>query len=491
MKTPFLFFTLFTGAMALAQVGIGTTSPNALLEVQAGNPSSPLNTDGILIPRVSAFPAINPTSDQNGMLIFLDTQVGINNPNFYYWDHPNGRWEEIGNTLDEAYDQDGAGNGKVITADSGGVVIQGTDGLQVTGTHGSGAILPLSGAGTKMFFYPRKSAFRAGGVSGTQWDEANIGEYSTAFGYNTIASGTYSFASGNQSVASGENSVALSTATASGLNAVAIGFNALASADNTVAIGGEATVPNGIAIGGDVSGINSIAILGNATADNSVAIMSGSAQANNSFAYLGDAMAPNSMSLGGTAEGDYSIAFIGATAKSYGEIALGSFGVDYAPASTTTFVGTDRLFSVANGYTNFPSSTVYSNAMVILKNGNVGLSVNDPQLNLQIDGGLAFEPASSISVTSDNQSITIGNNSCIILTSNSTDPATRTIVLSNGLATGQLLIIAVNGNAFRGIELLDGTTNVNLQQTRQIYGGDTLSLIWNGTEWLETNFSDN
>jgi hypothetical protein len=491
MKTLLIILILAITPIATGQIGIGTTSPNALLEVQANNAANPLNTDGILIPRVSNFPVTNPTSDQNGMLIFLDTQVGIHNPNFYYWDHPNGQWEEIGNTLDEAYDQDGAGNGKTITADSGGVVIQGTDGLQVTGTHGSGAMLPLSGAGTKMFFYPRKSAFRAGGVSGSQWDESNIGEYSTAFGYNTIASGMYSFASGNQSTASGDNSVALATATASGLNAVAIGYNAIASADNTVAIGGEATVPNAIAIGGDVSGVNSIGIFGNATADNSVAIMSGSAQANNSFAYLGDAMAANSMSLGGTAQGEYSTAFIGATAKSFGEIAFGSYGVDYAAASTTNFVGTDRLFSVANGYRNFPASTVYSNAMVILKNGNVGLSVNDPQLNLQIDGGLAFEPASTISVTADNQLITVGNTSCVMLTSNSTDPATRTITLSNGLATGQMLIIVITGTSFRGVELIDGTANVNIQQTRQLYGGDTLSLIWSGTEWLETNFSDN
>ncbi|WP_186990658.1 hypothetical protein [Constantimarinum furrinae] len=491
MKTYLLTFAVIISSVALAQVGIGTTTPNALLDIQAGNTSAPLNTDGILIPRVSNFPATNPTSAQNGMLIFLDTQVGINSPNFYYWDHPNGQWEEIGNTLDEAYDQDGPGNGKIITADSGGVLIQGTDGLQVTGTHGSGATLPLSGAGTKMFFYPRKSAFRAGGVSGSQWDDGNIGNYSTAFGYNTIASGSYSFASGYESVASGENSVALSSATASGLNAVAIGYNAIASADNAVAIGGEATVPNAIAIGATVTGVNSVGILGNATVDNSVAIMSGSAQANNSFAYLGDAMASNSMSLGGTAEGEYSIAFIGATANSYGEIALGSFGVDYAPASTTNFVETDRLFSLANGYRNFPSSTVYSNAMIILKNGNVGLSIDDPQLNLQIDGGLAFEPDSTISVTTDNQLITVGNTSCILLTSNGTDPTTRTIILTDGLATGQMLIIAITGNSFRGVELIDNTTNVNLQQTRQLYGGDTLSLLWNGAQWLETNYSDN
>ena len=49
----------------------------------------------------------------------------------------------------------------------------------------------------------------------------------------------------------------------------------------------------------------------------------------------------------------------------------------------------------------------------------------------------------------------------------------------------------MGGNSFRGVELEDGSANVNLQQTRELYGGDTLTLIWNGTTWLETNYSDN
>lgn len=482
------YFLIVISTVGFSQVGIGTSNPKALLDIQSNNPSNPAFTDGILIPRVSSFPITNPGADQNGMLIFLDTQVGINSPNFYYWDHPNLKWEEIGNTLDEAYDQDGAGVGKTITADSGGVLIQGTDGIQVTGYYGSGATLSLSGAGTKMFFYPRKSAFRAGGVTGTQWDDANIGEYSTAFGYNTIASGMYSFASGYESTASGENSVAISQATATGLNAVAIGTNSIASADNSIAIHGQATVANGIAIGGTVSGINSIAISGVATGDNTVAIMNGSALGNYSFAVLGDAESDNSFSFGGTAEGEYSTAFVNATAKSYGEIAMGSYGVSYTPSSTTGFVGTDRLFSLANGYWN--SGVVTSNAMVVLKNGNIGFGVNNPTVNLEIKGALSLEQQASINVTSDNQVITVGNSSHIAIRSTSTTPTDRTITLTNGLVIGQLLMLVGSSSAF-GVEIIDGTGNINLQQTRILLGGDILTLIWNGTEWLETNYSDN
>ncbi|NTD96308.1 hypothetical protein G6M24_04115, partial [Agrobacterium tumefaciens] len=50
---------------------------------------------------------------------------------------------------------------------------------------------------SRMMFYPGKSSFRAGQVTGTQWDDASIGSASTALGFNAIASGSYSTAIGN------------------------------------------------------------------------------------------------------------------------------------------------------------------------------------------------------------------------------------------------------------------------------------------------------
>src|SRR5688500_8467681 len=51
---------------------------------------------------------------------------------------------------------------------------------------------PVSGAGSRMLWYPAKAAFRTGLVTGTQWDKINIGQYSFSSGYNTIAKGDYS-----------------------------------------------------------------------------------------------------------------------------------------------------------------------------------------------------------------------------------------------------------------------------------------------------------
>jgi trimeric autotransporter adhesin len=60
-------------------------------------------------------------------------------------------------------------------------------------------IIPATGAGSRMMWYPAKVAFRAGYAdAGGQFDEANIGYYSTATGALVTAAGNYSVAMGNQ-----------------------------------------------------------------------------------------------------------------------------------------------------------------------------------------------------------------------------------------------------------------------------------------------------
>ena len=78
-----------------AQVGIGTGSPKALLDISASNPSNPSNTDGLLVPRIDAFPVVNPTVEQDIQLVFLTTTDGSKQPGFYYWDNSNTTWTGI------------------------------------------------------------------------------------------------------------------------------------------------------------------------------------------------------------------------------------------------------------------------------------------------------------------------------------------------------------------------------------------------------------
>jgi len=79
-----------------SQIGINNTSPKSLLDITSSSTVAPSNTDGILIPRIANFPAINPGTDQNGMMVFLTTPVGVKDKGFYYWDAPNNRWVSIG-----------------------------------------------------------------------------------------------------------------------------------------------------------------------------------------------------------------------------------------------------------------------------------------------------------------------------------------------------------------------------------------------------------
>jgi len=97
------FFTAFS------QIGINTTSPQAQLDIRSSNQTTPANTDGLLVPKIDTFPTINPTGAQQGMLVYLTTISGGNQPGFYYWDNnttswisfkgnPDNDWYEVGGT---------------------------------------------------------------------------------------------------------------------------------------------------------------------------------------------------------------------------------------------------------------------------------------------------------------------------------------------------------------------------------------------------------
>lgn len=91
----------------------------------------------------------------------------------------------------------------------------------------SGQGVPAEGAGTRMMWYPRKAAFRAGHINGTQWDAANIGEWSVAIGQNARASGSNSIAFGWNAVAAGFTTFAAGEdVTATGAASVALGYHA-------------------------------------------------------------------------------------------------------------------------------------------------------------------------------------------------------------------------------------------------------------------------
>lgn len=147
-------------------------------------------------------------------------------------------------------------------------------GFVAFGSLGYG-IIPATGNGSRMMWYPFKSAFRAGAVDGNtgSWDDANTGFYSAAFGLNTKVTAVYSFGSGYNCLSSGTaaNALGYSVAatgnysnamgyqsgateiasvaigyrdTASGQAAVAMGYLCTASGDYSVALGYRSNANN-------------------------------------------------------------------------------------------------------------------------------------------------------------------------------------------------------------------------------------------------------
>ncbi len=89
---------------------------------------------------------------------------------------------------------------------------------------------PTEGSGTRFMWYATKAAIRAGQIDGTQWDDANIGLYSTAFGQNVRALGDHSVAIGKDSVAAGSRTVAIGERNIStGYASVSLGYGATTS----------------------------------------------------------------------------------------------------------------------------------------------------------------------------------------------------------------------------------------------------------------------
>jgi hypothetical protein len=123
------------------------------------------------------------------------------------------------------------------TTASGAFDFANVNGVVMAGTYGTGSFA-VSGAGTRLLWYPRKAAFRAGRTDGDEWDDASIGNYSTATGLSTMATGEYSTALGSSTTASGAASTATgSVTTASGVYSTAMGAGTTASAFYSTAMG--------------------------------------------------------------------------------------------------------------------------------------------------------------------------------------------------------------------------------------------------------------
>lgn len=158
--------------------------------------------------------------------------------------------------------------------------------------------------------------------------------------------GENSFATGEGTKASGKNSMS------TGLNTQATGLESLATGNQTTASGENST-----SLGG----------LTTASGENSVAM-----------GYQSQALADNSFAMG-----------VGSQAKANGSLTVGTFN------NINDVPGVDRIFQVGNGATGASRS----NAMTVLRNGNIGFGNNsvNPEYLLDIGGRIRMRHSGSTS----------------------------------------------------------------------------------------------
>lgn len=286
MKKILLFLSLYCFAIeGFSQVGINTTSPDAQLQIKSSNQANPANTDGILIPKIDAFPVTNPTAAQQGMMVYLTTISAGKSPGFYYWDNTGvpqwkgfggSGWELTGNSgtdpainfigttdaTDVVFRRENVISGKIGMANTSfgrssmnpasSGIYNSTFGLSSMSSNTNGS--SNSAFGNYALFGNTSGSSNTGVGSNTLYTNT-IGQHNTALGSNSLEFNTQ----GNNNSAIGyyslyKNTLGLNnTANGSealyenltGNNNTAIGYQAgkLATGDNNLTLGANADVP--------------------------------------------------------------------------------------------------------------------------------------------------------------------------------------------------------------------------------------------------------
>jgi hypothetical protein len=211
-------------------------------------------------------------------------------------------------------------------------------GVLFTGSYNNLATMPNLGNGSRFMFYPGKAALRAGYVNSTEWDDVNVGRESIGLGSSSMASGYNSAAFGRSTTASGQVSTAFGT-------------NTLASGSYSFALG---------------SGTSATATLSFATGSNTLA----AGQYSTAMGRDSRSMSWLSAALGQ-----------GTVAKGYASTVVGMYNDSILVSSQQSSTSTTPLFIVGNG----SSDNDRSNAMVVQKNGNVGIGTNNPASSAILD----------------------------------------------------------------------------------------------------------
>jgi hypothetical protein len=150
--------------------------------------------------------------------------------------------------------------------------------------------------------------------------------------------------------------------------------------------------------------------------------------------------------------------------------------------ASTHFIGTTDAV-------DFRIRTGNTERIAVTSAGRTGIGTNAPAVLLDVNGGFALREGSTVNVGPGTTTITVGDRSYIRAIAGVNSNA----ILSNGLRIGQLLYLQHLGGLTGIITIADNaaTTNCNLVTNRSLGPQDTLTLIWDGNDWVEVAYADN
>ncbi|MGB1040545.1 MAG: tail fiber domain-containing protein [Flavobacteriales bacterium] len=235
---------------------------------------------------------------------------------------------------------------------------------------------------SRMFFNKEKGAFRVGTTNNNNWDEDSLGVNSIGVGKRAKATGVNSIAMGANSSASGGASIALGNySSAKGSSSVSLGYSNNATGNYSFASGyfSNASGRSSTAFGDNTSAMStySTAFGKSTTAKGLNSTAMGTNSSANGFNTTAMGYFTNANGKYSTTLGVYNVS------NGYASTVVGMFN-DTVVSVQTGYSNSTPLFTVGNG----SNSANRSNAMVVQKNGNVGIGTNSPDEKLHIIGKL-------------------------------------------------------------------------------------------------------
>ncbi|MFT3794882.1 beta strand repeat-containing protein [Flavobacterium sp.] len=418
-KLATLFF-LFSMA-AMAQVGVGTITPAATLDVTAANLVG-TTVDGLLIPRVSRLRAQTMTGTPTSTMIYVNditngtaagTTVNVTAVGFYFF---NGTvWERLGSGATNAWN--------------------------VTGNSGLSGTTNFLGTTDNVDLAFRRNNAAAG----------KIGATSTGFGVNALSAGV-----ATNNAAFGTNALALST----GTDNVAFGNGTLSAVVGGIQNTGVGNAALAINTGSANTAVGNQALTSNGATNNNTAVGFQALRlnaANNNTAVGFQALTANTSATQNTALGFQAAAALqnGARNTAIGSQALqmniggndntaiGNYALGRNTGSSNTVIGHEAEFGSGLAFNNTTAigwHALFQNS----GSGNTALGYNALQGNLTAIGNTAIGSGALNNET--------GANNTALGTSAGFENQTGTNNTYIGFEAGRYNTFATNNNTFLGYQ---------------------------------------